>query len=382
MGFIEGVIQYKWVIAFYLAIILLVILNRKKFQFQAKIIAMYRTTFGIKVIDRIGTKYAEVVKLLGYISIGIAFVGMAAIMILLAKGFIDMFSQPDAPPVISPVLPGVPIPGLDITVPLIIGWLVLFITILVHEFSHGIVSKAHGVPVRSTGVFFLGPLMGAFVEPDEKKLAKSSDVVKYSIIAAGPVSNFILAILALLIAALIISPVTDKLTPPVGVEFTAINESLPAAASGMQLGEVYTFVNNQTVVSLSQFEVALSKVEPGEAVVIGNSEKSYNVITTSRPENPERAIIGVNVKTTYRNEGTPVHKVLKWITEFFSWLFILSVGIGFANLLPLGPVDGGQMIKEALERIRGKNKGAQTWVKITILVLILILVLLILPHII
>jgi membrane-associated protease RseP (regulator of RpoE activity) len=382
MGFIEGVIQYKWVIAFYLAIILLVILNRKKFQFQAKIIAMYRTTFGIKVIDRIGTKYAEVVKLLGYISIGIAFVGMAVIMILLAKGFFDMFSQPDAPPVISPVLPGVPIPGLDITVPLIIGWLVLFITILVHEFSHGIVSKAHGVPVRSTGVFFLGPLMGAFVEPDEKKLAKSSDVVKYSIIAAGPVSNFILAILALLIAALIISPVTDHFTPPVGVEFTAINESLPAAASGMQLGEVYTFVNNQTVVSLSQFETALGKVNPGEAIVIGNSEKKYTVITTSRPENPERAIIGVNVKTTYLNEGTPVHKILKWITEFFSWLFILSVGIGFANLLPLGPVDGGQMIKEALERIRGKNKGAQTWVKITILVLILILILLILPHII
>ena len=49
---LEFISEYKWVILFYLIILLTVIINRKKFEIQAKFIALYKTKFGISTTDR------------------------------------------------------------------------------------------------------------------------------------------------------------------------------------------------------------------------------------------------------------------------------------------------------------------------------------------
>ena len=61
------------------------------------------------------------------------------------------------------------------------------------------------------------------------------------------------------------------------------------------------------------------------------------------------------------------------------WLFILSIGIGLFNLLPLPIVDGGKMIQLALHRIKGKDKGEKRYVQISLFFLFVLVFTLIFP---
>ncbi|MBN2142072.1 site-2 protease family protein [Candidatus Woesearchaeota archaeon] len=379
MTFVEVFLEYKFVILFYLAIILFIYLKRKKFEFQAKFIALYRMKFGLGWIEKVGRRHSELIKILGYCGIGVGYAGMAFIVFMLGKGLWDMAFVPNAPPVVSPVLPGVPIPGSPIFVPFWYGIIALFIVVVIHEFSHGVVARAHDVKVMNTGIVFFGPIVGAFVEPDEKQVDKQPDHVKYSIFAAGPFSNVLTAALVLLIAALVMSPLTDAVAKPVGVEFTYVEPGFPADIAGLQTGVTYDFVNNYSTNDLSSFESALRDVQINETVYIGNSDSNYTVVTTSREENPKKAIIGVNVRTKFTNEDKWWLKIILWTNGLLSWIFMLSLGLGLANLLPLGPVDGGRMIKESLERIWGEKVGKQAWYKITVLVIVILLILVFVP---
>ena len=145
--------QYKWVILFYSAIILLIYLNRKRFDMHG-IMALYRTKVGLKLMDKWANKHREGLKLLGYIGIGAAYVGLIFITVVLIKSLITLFTVPGAPPAVSPVLPGVKIAGTGLTMPLITGWLVLFVVVLVHEFAHGVVARVHNIKVKNSGLFF------------------------------------------------------------------------------------------------------------------------------------------------------------------------------------------------------------------------------------
>jgi membrane-associated protease RseP (regulator of RpoE activity) len=175
------------VLAFYVVVILLLIINRKKFEFQG-IAALKRTKFGVKWMQAFSKKHKETIKILGYCGIGVGFAGMIFIFGYVIKALWDFFFAPAAPAAFSLVLPGVNVPGAAIFIPL---WVLvpLFIVVLIHEAGHGVVAKAFGVPIKHTGIVFFGPLAGAFVEPDEKKLKKADDIVRFSVFAAGPFAN-------------------------------------------------------------------------------------------------------------------------------------------------------------------------------------------------
>jgi membrane-associated protease RseP (regulator of RpoE activity) len=379
MTFLAGLWEYKWIILFYLAIIAIVYIKRKKFDFQAKFIALYRTKVGVKLIDKIGTKHSELIKIIGYCGIGIGYIGMIVIMGFIFKGIYDLIFVPSAPPVLSPVIPGVPIPGSPVMVPFWHGIIALFIVVAIHEFAHGIVARAHKIPVKNTGIVFFGPLIGAFVEPDEKKLEKKGDEVKYSVFAAGPWSNVITAAFVLLLMFFVFNPVVSHYAHPVGVEFTQITEGLPADVAGLQENVLYNKVGNQTVNSTTDFVLAFEDVKPGEEVYIGNDGEMLKVIPIEDENEPDKALIGVNLKTVFTNEHNPWMIVLLWISELFNWIFILSLGLGLANLLPLGPVDGGRMIGLSLMRIYGEKKGKKIWSTTSIWLLAIILILVFVP---
>ncbi|MBR9703127.1 hypothetical protein GOV10_03765, partial [Candidatus Woesearchaeota archaeon] len=186
--FIDFTIKYKVPLLFYLGIILLIYLIRKKLEWAAPLIGLYKTKVGINSMKYWSEKQGPFVRWLGLLGIGVGFTGMIFIVFTLLIGLFQIFDM-EAAPTISPVIPGFAIPGLGMTIPLVAGWLALFVVIVVHEFSHGVVSKAHGIPIKSSGLMFFGPLLAAFVEPDEKKLQEAPDYVQYSMYAAGPFSN-------------------------------------------------------------------------------------------------------------------------------------------------------------------------------------------------
>jgi membrane-associated protease RseP (regulator of RpoE activity) len=376
-----------WALLFYAAMILVIVLLRKKIEWQTFGIGLYKTKVGLKLMEKLGTKYRGWVQILGYIGLGIGFIGMLFIAGNLVYGLWTLLFKPAAPAVVSPVIPGISIPGAAIKVPLITGWIALFIVIVIHEFSHGVVSRAHNVPDKSSGLLIFGPIGGAFVEPDEKKLVKQHETVQYSLFAAGPFSNIITALVFLAVLAFALSPLLGSMTTPSGVVVQTVTPNYPAANASIQPGMVITSVNNIPVKDYTAMSDELDKVAPGETVSLGTDKGEYVVKTIQNPTDSEskKGYLGVTLKPKLEPKITALWYsgllvVVRWLADFFQWLIILSLGIGLANLLPLGPVDGGRMLQLACRQITGsKARGDFWWKWISLVTFALIIVLLIVP---
>ncbi|RJQ17074.1 hypothetical protein C4573_03400 [Candidatus Woesearchaeota archaeon] len=385
MAFIDFLIHNKWIILFYLVILAIVIINRKKFEFQAKFIALYKTKIGIPFMQKFADKYGEVIRIFGYMAMGIGFVGMLVITAFMIQGIYTLLFQPSAPAVLSPFIPGVQIPGSPLKPPFWESIIALFIVVVVHEGSHGVVSKLYKIPIKNTGIVFFGPLIGAFVEPDEKKLEKQSDIVKHSIFAAGPFSNVLLAVVVALLLLLIINPLQSSMTTPSGFTFSQVQEGYPAASSGLQPNIVYDSINGKPIKTIEQMYNELQCIMPNQSITISNANASYSFVTAANPQNPERGYLGImNIqeKQTLKSDtafNRTAYAILHWLQKLFEWIIIISLGIGLANLLPIGPVDGGRMLHTALTTAMGKERGHKAWARISIIGVIVIVILLFVP---
>ena len=71
--------------------------------------------------------------------------------------------------------------------------------------------------------------------------------------------------------------------------------------------------------------------------------------------------------------------IIEIIANLFFWVYVLSMGIGAANLLPIGPLDGGRMFYTAL-RVKLKEKKAKLIsARVTLITVIFLLAALIVP---
>ena len=378
---IDFIIRYKYIFIFYLIVIIFLYVKRKKLDFQAKIIILYRMKFGLVFIEKFVKKYREFVILLGYIGVGAGYVGLIFISYILIKNLYDLITIPAAASGVSLVLPGINVPGLGV-LPFWYWIIAIFIIALVHEFGHGIVAKAHGINVKNTGIVLLGPIIGAFVEPDEKKMAKEKDITQYSVLAAGPFANIILAILALVLLTFVFSPLQQSMVEPTGFMFdNYVNESYPAALAGLPTGTLITGINDQETLEFQKFNDVLICSQPGDEISLTTPDKKYPLILGNNPDNPGKSFLGIKdihnefeLKSEYR-QGWPktAYYILDWISGFLKWLFILSLGIGLFNLLPLPIVDGGRMVQVTLHKIRGQDKGEKTFRKVSMFFLLILL---------
>jgi len=377
--------SWKFVLLFYVILAIIIYFNRKKFQIESGFILLYRTKFGIAFMDRFSKKHKELLKIIGYVAIGVGFIGMLAISGLLIKGLYDLIFVPAAPPTLSLVIPGVQIPGSPIFIPFWYGIIALFIVIVFHEFGHGIIAKAHGLDIKSTGFGFFGPLPLAFVEPDEKQVVKKDSVVQHSIFAAGPFFNVILVGVVLLISMFILNPIISTMVTSHGVSFATVQENYPAAQFGIEKNVAYNTINGVEVKDTQEFVASLSCVKPNETIIIGNKDKNITLVTATNPSDKTKGYLGVSgITTDYKLKSEAfwfkgIYYLLFMFATLLEWVATLSLGIGLANLLPLGPVDGGRMINKAAIDINGKKKGTHIWATITIITLITMAVLIFIP---
>jgi len=383
MGLIEFLIEYKLVVLFYLLIIAIVIFYKKKFEFQAKFIALYRTQVGIKLMHKFADWFGPFIRGFGYVGIFIGYAGMALIIFFLFSGFYNLLFVPEAPATLAPVIPGVPIPGSPIFVPFWYGIISLFVVVAIHEFSHGVVSAAHNIKVKNSGIVFFGPLIGAFVEPDEEQLKKKNWWVQQSLFAAGPVSNGLLSAFIMLLLLFVLFPAVDGFVKPTGFYFVEISEGLPAMEAGVLPVVTYTMVNGVLVNNQTYLDELLNEIEPGDTVTIGNENITNTIITTEHPDTPGKAflgILGLQTRFVVKDPSKQfLFEVFTVILKFLQWVFILSLGIGLANLLPLGPIDGGRMLHLSLNKWLGEKKSLMIFSKITVFMLVLIIMLVFVP---
>lgn len=338
------------VIVFYSIILFIILKFRKKFDIEAKFIALYRTKIGIKLMGTISKKFPRTVKFLGYLGIGVGFAGMAFIAWFLVDNMYKLMAVPDTAAGVSIVIPGVPIPGSPIFIPFWSGIISIFIIATVHEFSHGVVAKRFKVAVKKTGIVFFGPLIGAFVEPDEKKLAKLSKRKQLAMYAAGSWSNILLAVIALLILFFVIQPAWANTLNMQQLKVVGITEGLPAQQAGLQEGDIITSVNGVDVFTVTNFTNELKDVAPGNVVILETETGQHQVTTTNDPKNESNGYLGVQVYQAFKKDVVSRYgETLPWawfyLSNFFYILGLLSAGIGFANLLPINIFDGGRMFK-------------------------------------
>jgi len=362
--------------------ILIVFLNRKKFQFQGKIIALYRTKVGLGLMDRMAEKYRNLIQLLGFCSVGIAYIGLVYVSFLLIKLVIDLvFEKPGAMGA-SPVLPGLPIAGTGLVFPLVIGWISLFIIIVVHEFSHGVVARSFKLPVLHSGIVFFGPILGAFVEPDEKKLVKRPDIEQYSIFSAGPVSNIVLTLIAFLILSFVLTPAIPLVSEDIGVKI-GIQPGLAAENASIPGGSIVTAINNQEVINFDTFFNASKSIKSNEQISITTQNMTYILTTTNHPDDPKKGYMGVTLQEeiTQPKQGLSIpYAIFNWLIELFFWLSFISLNIGLINLFPIFITDGARILKVSIDRIvKDKKRAFNIWKNINVIAIFIILLLLFLP---
>ncbi len=384
---LETLLKFKFVILFYLLIILFFVWKRSKVSRQAKIIFLYRMKWGISLMDYISTKYREWVILIGYVGIGVGFTGMVFISYYLVKNFVTALTSETIVAGASLVYPGMTVPGLGV-LPFWDWIIALFMIATIHEFSHGVVARAHNVPIHNTGIVLFGPILGAFVEPDEKKMAKEKDIVQYSILAAGSFSNIALALIALLLLNFAAAPLQQGMTEDIGFTFDSYSgENMPFETTGISTGTLITGINGQTTKQFQNFQQELLFYRAGEKIKISTPDKEYDLTLGKHPDNPQKAYLGIqgirneiSVKDTYTtglaNFG---YNFIAWLTGFLRWLFLLSLGIGIFNLLPLPIVDGGRMAQVFLQKLKGVAKGNKIYVKVGIFFLLILLLNLVTP---
>jgi len=377
--------SWKFVLLFYIVVAIIVYINRKKFQVEGGFVLLYRTQFGIKFIERFTEKHKEFLKIVGYTAIGVGFLGMILICGLLIKGVYELLFVPTAPPTLSLVIPGVQIPGSPIFVPFWYGIIALFIVIVVHEFGHGIIARSHGLKIKNTGFGFLGPLPLAFVEPDETQVVKKESIVQQSIFAAGPFFNGLLVAVILVLSLLIINPIISTMVTSQGISFMSVQDGYPAQQYGVQKNVVYTNFNGVQVNDTDQFIAAASCIKPNDNVTLSNNNSSISLIATVSPTDKTKGYMGVTGMSTnfvlksqqWWYKG--IYYALFVLANLFEWIATLSLGIGLANLLPLGPVDGGRMLNKAAIDINGKKKGVKIWAAISIITVIVMAILIFVP---
>lgn len=366
-------------IAFLAVFCSLVIIYRKKFTFQSfgKVIyfGMYKTKVGLKLMDKWAAKYPRILTRLCYLAIGIGFIGMAIVVVDLARSLYSVIMG-TSQMTVGLVLP-VHAKGV-FYVPFIYWILAVAIIVVIHEFAHGLIARLHKIKVRSSGLAFLGviiPLIpAAFVEPDEKQLRKASRFKQLSVYAAGPFANIVFGFICLGLFLLVLSPAATSVYNFEGVQVQDfMDDNTPAEISGMIAGDVITQINDFEVKNAEDYLSALETAQPGQEVDIKTNDKTYTATLTEDPVEKD-AYLGVWVTTEKTMKNTSLFSYfIVWMNELFYWLFLLNLGVGLFNLVPIGPIDGGRMLQTVLEKIMHDKHAVKVWHTVSFVVLAIIL---------
>jgi membrane-associated protease RseP (regulator of RpoE activity) len=179
-------------------------------------VIFWRTKRGIKLLEVLGGPRAFW-RVVATVGIPLVIIGMLYFLSILMLMNYVMIQSPPEPSSYNAPRNILLIPGVNQFVPFVWGWIALFVTMVVHEFAHGILCRAEGIKVKSMGLVFLIFPIAAFVEPDEEELfgtasrpAVASRGARVRILSAGVISNFLVAGVAI---ALFLGPVLGGIAP-------------------------------------------------------------------------------------------------------------------------------------------------------------------------
>lgn len=221
---------------------------------------MWRTRRGKDIIDRIASR-SRFWNAYGQVSLWICAGSMILIMTLLLweATIVTQIERAPSPELI------LGIPGLNPVIPLGYGILALVIAIVVHEMSHGILTRVGKMNIQSLGLLFLVFPMGAFVEPDEKALQNATRSRRAKVFAAGPASNIVLALVVLaLFSGVMMSSVEPSRDGSLAV---GVVDGSPAQRAGVSPTSVIVSVGGVPIKNSTDMENRITP-SPGSPVTV------------------------------------------------------------------------------------------------------------------
>jgi membrane-associated protease RseP (regulator of RpoE activity) len=315
----------------------------------------------------------------------VGFSGMGLISYELVKNIIQIFTNPQvAAKSVGLVLP-FQVKG-AFYVPFTWWIISIFILAVVHEFSHGVIARVNKIKIKSSGFAFLAILVpiipAAFVEPDEKQLKKKKKLEQFGVFGAGPLSNIILGFVVLGLFSYGIVPVLNETVIGDGVFVTDIKgDELPAYKAGMKAGEAIMAVDNIETLNIENFTNYMKDKKPGDTVKITTNVSDYKLTLVENPDDPKLGYMGIGIAQNIKKNQAFIDKhgqfytdALTWFAGLIYWLFVLNLGIGLFNLVPLGPVDGGRMLRLGLQNYLPEKRADRIWTIVSIVFLVMILI--------
>ncbi|MDP8012560.1 MAG: site-2 protease family protein [Nanoarchaeota archaeon] len=352
----------------FLAFLVFVIAKRKRFEVQGRFIFfLYKTKLGLKWMANIA-RHRKAVNIYATIGVFAAFASIAFMIYLLVPYLGMMIQHPQTTtPALTLVLPVTGIPGV-FGVPILYWIIVLILVVIFHEGSHGFVAISRKIKIKSSGFgFFLAVLPLAFVEPDEKSFerAKKSDQLK--VLSAGSFTNILMGLLALGLYFLL----SHFLVSSNLISFSPLIMHIGSVISGPALHVLpnnvsISQINGQSFTTTSQAISLMESVEPGQYVNLTTTTgQTYAIksVYSSSMNTSTHSFIGNFSGVYFTYEGTqpfiispislnafpennPESQVLYWFDGLFLWMFVIALGVGLANFLPIFYITDGCKIVE------------------------------------
>jgi membrane-associated protease RseP (regulator of RpoE activity) len=142
-----------------------------------------------------------------------------------------------------------------------------------------------------------------------------------------------------------------------GLEIVGTTEGYPAELAGLTEGDILIAIDSVSTLNYKEFSTTMASKVPGDTVAFQLEDRTIEITATQNPNNLELAHFGFS----YQPELEPT----KWysglllsFSKFLNWFFILSLGIGLFNLLPIPILDGGKMLHDGLFGIVKNKKRA------------------------
>lgn len=286
------------------------------------------------------------------VGIVVAFGAMIFITWTLISSIPSVFETP----AVSIVIPGVEMPGSSIYIPFFYGLIALATVLVVHEFSHGIQAVGEKISIKSIGLLLFAIIPGAFVEPDEDELKAAKKSSRLRVYAAGSIANVSLAIIAILLVSLVSAGIPTFFAED-GIAIDRIVSDSPSDGI-LKEGMVLEAIDNHQISNSSDYTTIISSFSPGDNVSVKTDQGTYTLTLDKNPNNESRGFFGIQANKHFElinNSLGPIPWILFELLEMFQWVFMLNLGIGLFNLLPLKPLDGGYMLEILLSYKLSEN---------------------------
>ncbi len=330
------------------------------------LIFMWETKKGLRLMDSIAKRFKHILKYWAYFGILIGFAGMAFILFTLIKAVYSTLVGLSTAPAVSLVIPGLKMSN-GVTVPLVEGILALIALLFIHEGGHGVIARVHNIKIKSAGAGLLAILPFAFVKPDEVQLRKAPILHRLSMYAAGPWANITSAALAVLVMVFLITPVMAGAFATTGLEIMDTAEGFPAREAGLVAGDTLLAFDGKEITDYNDFINQISLKKPGDSAEFTLQDRELKIIATQNPNNVEIGHFGFSFYPQLEATKWYANPLL-FFSKFLSWFFVLSVGIGLFNLLPIPILDGGKMLKDSLSAvIKDKKRANKVFIYLSLL---------------